>query len=91
MEINRKVRSVMVRYGIDLGKISTHVYPRRIMVRGYLTRVNGAAEGLDGLAVGMLFRELERIKEIRHVQHDLRNWRRSGEGLEWVNVDEAAK
>ena len=49
LEINRMVRAIMVRHRIDLGKITTHVYPRRIMVRGTLVRLNGAGKPLDAI------------------------------------------
>lgn len=86
LEINRKVRKVFVRNGIDLGLISVRVYPRRIVLRGNLARVRGAGERLDAAEVEAIIRQLERIEEVNHVFHDLGNWKFCNASRKWERL-----
>lgn len=74
LDINRKVRKVLVRYGIDLGLIMVRVYPRRIILRGNMNRLAGSGDPLDAITVEAIIRDLERIEEVNLVHYDLGNW-----------------
>ena len=83
LEINRNVRKVFVRHGIDFGLIMVRVYPRRIMLRGIMARLNGSGRPMDADTVETIIRELERVKGVNRVGHDLGNWEYVNTTREW--------
>ena len=86
LDINRKVRKVLVSHGIDLGLITVRVYPRRIILRGHMNRLAGSGEPLDATAVENVIRDLERIEEVHNVFHDLGNWTFCSHTRKWQKV-----
>ena len=84
LEVNRRVRSVLVAYCIDLGKLSIHVYPDRVSIRGNLAKLPGGLGGLTVDVVNQMFAEIKKIPQVKKIRTSLEDW--SQEGDSWVKT-----
>lgn len=84
LAINRKVRRVLVAHFIDLGRLAFNVYPDRVMLRGSLTRIEGAPGELTPDLVRAMFAEvMQSSSSINRVTTQFDNWRQEG-ARNWV-------
>ena len=80
-EVNRQVRMVLNRYGIDLTRIDYSCIGSTVYLSGELLNTN---EGdIVPTVIESLFREIARLSGVRNVQSDLQNWNISTEGNSW--------
>ena len=87
-EIYRKVRVVLVRHMIDIGRLSIQISTSHLHLRGSLCRLPGVTVLLNPEIVRSIFSELGRIQGIRRVGGDFDNWRQVDEaGSVWVPVE----
>jgi len=71
---NQSIRKVLVRHWIDLGRVGIYSAGGRVTVRGTMQLLRGVKHQLDSQLMDNIFREINRIKEIRNVVVDLDNW-----------------
>ncbi len=74
LDINRAVRSVLVKHWIDLGRLSVRSTDGKLYVRGALSRIAGVNEELTSAIVDAMFSEIKRIRNLRQVYPMLENW-----------------
>jgi len=79
-EITRQVRSVLVHFRIDRVQLAFRVYPDRVLLQGRVTREQGTKEDVDALTVQSLVSAIDRIKGVKRVDLDLKNWQRTPAG-----------
>ncbi len=90
-EINRKSRQVLVRHWIDLGHLTITATPSSVRLRGSLRRLPGSGDKLTSRAVETIFEELNRIKDVRHIEADFDNWHKAGTASLWKPLEEKAR
>jgi len=74
LDINRAVRSVLVKHWIDLGRLSVRSTDGKLYIRGALSRIAGVNEELTSSIVDAMFTEIKRIRNLRQVYPLLENW-----------------
>ncbi len=74
LDINRRIRQVLVRHWIDLGSLSVRSSFGRVSIRGTLRRLEGYREELTPTLVDQMFLEIRRIPEIERLIIELDNW-----------------
>jgi len=80
-EVNRQVRMVLNKYGIDLTRIDYSCIGGTVYLSGELLKTY---EGdIVPAMIESLFREIARLSGVRNVQSDLQNWNISAEGNSW--------
>lgn len=87
-EIYRRIRVVLVRHMIDIGRLSIQISMLHLRLYGSLCRLPGVTTPLTPEMVHAIFGELNRIEGIRRVDADFDNWRQVDEaGTSWVPVE----
>jgi hypothetical protein len=71
-EMNRLVRNIMTRHGIDLELISISCSASFVYLQGFLTRFR--KPDLKTVDVDVIFQEIEKIPFVRGIIADLENW-----------------
>lgn len=89
LDINRAIRSILVKHWIDLGRLSVRSTDGKVWVRGELHRISGVAETLTSAIVSALFEDIRRIRNIRQVYTALENW--STDSGSWQQVGKPEK
>jgi hypothetical protein len=84
LDINCRVRRVLVRHWIDLGKICVRTTSGVVRLSGSLVRLHSGGPALDPTTVVGIMAEIRRIQDIRRIQASFNNWVESI-GT-WVNV-----
>jgi hypothetical protein len=74
LDINRCVRTVLVKHWIDLGRLSVRSNDGKLYIRGSLQRIAGVNEELTSPIVDAMFADIKRIKNVRQVYPALENW-----------------
>ena len=74
LDINCKIRRVLVRHWIDLGRISIRTNLGRSCIYGSLARIAGHEEDIIAATIGTILTEVRRIREVVHVELRLENW-----------------
>jgi len=74
LDINRAVRTVLVKHWIDLGRISVRSSDGKLWVRGSLSRIAGVNEELTPQIVEAMSDEMRRIRNIKQIYFSLENW-----------------
>lgn len=74
LEINRRVRKVLVRHWIDLGRIGIHSANGSLTLRGTITCLAGVSQELDASGLENIFREINRIENVKRVSTQFENW-----------------
>ncbi|NPU82926.1 MAG: hypothetical protein HPY65_00430 [Syntrophaceae bacterium] len=72
-EINRKIRSILVRYDVDTTKIDYSFIGNTAYIYGEL-RKNRKEEEFELASLEQMVKEITRINGVRYIQFDLRNW-----------------
>ena len=80
IDINRQIRQALVRFWIDLGRLSIRTTGGVVMIRGLLQKVPGATGELNTTTVGNLFSDIRRIQGVRRIQSEFSNWISTGNG-----------
>jgi hypothetical protein len=86
LEINCRVRRVLVRHWIDLGKISVRTSRCVVSLNGSLMRLPHVAPDIDAATPGSIFEEIKRIPDVRRLQLSLDNC----DGMAFDNAASAA-
>src|SRR5690242_14741678 len=68
------IRRVLVRYWIDLGRISLQTSRGLVTISGELTKLPNADDQLNGFVVSTLFTEIQHIPSVRRLNVKLTNW-----------------
>jgi hypothetical protein len=71
---NQSIRKVLVRHWIDLGRVNIYSRGGTATIRGTLQLLRGVKHELDAALVERIFREINRIREIKRVTVELENW-----------------
>jgi hypothetical protein len=74
LDVNRHVRTVLVRHWIDLGRIAIRSMDGKLWIHGSLHRIGGVNEELTASIVQTMFEEIKRIRNVRHILANLDNW-----------------
>lgn len=74
LDINRMVRTILVKHWIDLGRMSVRSSGGKLWIHGSLQRIAGVNEQLTAPLVDEMFKEISRIKSIKTVNANLENW-----------------
>ncbi|HVM59618.1 MAG TPA: hypothetical protein VMV72_02030 [Verrucomicrobiae bacterium] len=77
LDINCRVRRVLVRHWIDLGKVSLSTSDCVVSLGGSLTRLPHIAPDIDGATPASVLEEIKNIPDVRRLQLALDN----GDGL----------
>lgn len=88
LETNRKVRAVLVRHWVDLGRLSIRTQDGKLFIQGGLHRIVGVAEALTPPIVDTIFDDIRRIREVVRMTVLLENW--SNESGRWLPSEPAA-
>jgi len=73
LEINCRVRRVLVRHWIDLGKVSIRTSRCVVTLSGSLMRLSHVAPNVDAATPAVIFEEIKRIADVRRLQLKLDN------------------
>jgi hypothetical protein len=74
LDINCRVRRILVRHWIDLGKITARTTRCVVTLNGSLMRLPHIAPEVDATAPGTILEEIRRIPDVRRLQINLDNW-----------------
>ena len=85
LDINCRVRRVLVRHWIDLGRISVRTTSGVVRLSGALVRLPSAGTPLGPASVAGIVTELRRVQDVRRIQATFENWVESA-GT-WVSVE----
>ena len=86
LEINCRVRRVLIRHWIDLGKISVRTSRFVVSLNGSLMRLPHVAPDADSATPAVIFEEIKRIPDVKRLQLNLDNL----DGLAFDNSATAA-
>jgi hypothetical protein len=86
LEINCRVRRVLVRHWIDLGKVSVRTSRGVVSLNGSLLRLPHVAADVDAATPAGIFEEIKRIPDVRRLQLNLDNL----DGLAFDNASAGA-
>ncbi|NCC50811.1 MAG: hypothetical protein EOM20_06290 [Spartobacteria bacterium] len=87
LELNRKVRAILVRHWIDLGRISIMVSPGAVRLRGSLCRLPGCETPLSSQIIEAMFRDIRMVQGISRVNGEFDNWKQDAPGCLWRQVE----
>jgi len=71
-EVNRRIRTVLIRHDVDVSKIDYSFIGNTVYLYGELLK-NQRGE-FNAASIDQLFRELSRIDFVRYINVDLKNW-----------------
>jgi hypothetical protein len=74
LDINCRVRRVLVRHWIDLGKMSSRTTRCVVTLSGSLMRLPHINPDIDSATPGSILEEIRRIPDVRRLQVNLDNW-----------------
>jgi hypothetical protein len=74
LDINCRVRRVLVRHWIDLGRISVKTTSGVVRLSGALVRLPSAGSPLSPASVAGIVTEVRRIQDVRRIQASFENW-----------------
>jgi hypothetical protein len=81
-EINRLVRGILTRHGIDLEGLALSSSASLVYLNGFLKRFAGT--DLAPTDIDLIFREIEQIPMVHGIIADLDNWVVTGSDGAWV-------
>ncbi len=71
-EVNRQLRMLLNKYGIDLAKVDYSCIGTTVYLSGELVRTD--ADEINPAIIEGLFKEIIRIQGVRFVEPDIKNW-----------------
>jgi len=74
LNINCQVRKALVRHWIDLGKLSMRSTRGVVHLSGELHKISNTDGPLDTAMVLTILQEIKRIRNVKRVTTDFRNW-----------------
>ena len=74
LDINCRVRRVLVRHWIDLGKMSSRTTRCVVTLSGSLMRLPHINAEVDSATPAAILEEIRRIPDVRRIQINLDNW-----------------
>ena len=80
LDINCRVRRVLVRHWIDLGKMSARTTRAVVTLSGALMRLPHLNPEIDLATPGSILDEIRKIPDVRRLQINLDNW--NGEAVD---------
>lgn len=90
-EINRKVRGILVKHWIDLGRLSIRSSTNAVFIHGSLVKLTGQSDKLTSPILENLFQEINRVPGVRRVDVNFDNWTRDGSRGLWRERKQEAK
>jgi hypothetical protein len=84
LDINCRVRRVLVRHWIDLGRISVRTTCGVVRLSGSLVRLPNGGPALDPATVAGIVTEVRRIPDVRRTHASFDNWVESSGS--WTSV-----
>ena len=90
-EVNRRLRAILVKNWIDLGRITFQVSINGIVtINGALLKLPGSGD-LKAQMVAEMLGEIENIQHVMRVDAEFDNWLRSGHAGLWSPLEEAGR
>ena len=86
LDVNCRVRRVLIRHWIDLGKVTVRTSRGVVSLNGSLMRLPHIAPDVDAATPASIFEEIKRIPDVRRLQLNLDNL----EGLAFDNASAGA-
>ena len=80
-EVNRQLRMLLNKYGIDLAKVDYSCIGSTVYLSGEL--LNADEDEITPAVIESLFKEIARISGVRYVEPDLQNWNISANEDSW--------
>jgi len=77
LEMNRRIRRILVKHWIDLGRLSIRTMRGVVVLYGRLQRIPGR-DALIPAIVEAIFYEIKRIKGVKWIRAHLDNWTNDG-------------
>jgi len=74
LEINSRVRKILIRHWMDLGHVSIRTSRGQVSVFGVLRKLPMAAGKLTAQLVGTIFSEIAHVPSVARVKPHLENW-----------------
>ena len=74
LDVNRSVRTILVKHWIDLGRLSVRSSDGKLWIRGSLARIAGTSDELTPAIVDAMFEDIKRIRSIKQFYFMLENW-----------------
>ena len=74
LNINRRVRSIMVKHWVDLGRISVRSNDGVVTVRGTLQKIAGTRDDMVPATLDAIFSDIKRLRDVSRTRVYLDNW-----------------
>jgi hypothetical protein len=88
-QMNQQVAGVLTRHGIDLETLSISCSARLVYLYGFLKRVTG--KNLTPTDIGLIFREIEQLSQVRGIVVELENWTITNSDGGWFAVQKGSR
>jgi hypothetical protein len=88
-QMNQRVAGVLTRHGIELETLSISCSARLVHLYGFLKRVTG--KNLTPTEIGLIFREIEQLSQVRGVIVELENWTITNSDGGWFAVPKGSR
>ncbi len=72
--VNREIRKILVRYWIDLGRLTVSTNEGKSVLQGALMRLPGSESSLGCREVEQLMSDIEHIPHVLSLATELDNW-----------------
>lgn len=80
-EVNRQLRMLLNRYGLDLTRLDYSCIGSTVYLSGELVKID--ADEMNPAIIESLFKEIARISGVRYVEPDIQNWNISADEGSW--------
>jgi hypothetical protein len=74
LAVNRSVRRILVKHWIDLGRVAVRSNKGRVVIRGWLQRIEGATSELTPAVVTAMMDEIKRLRDVSRLVGRFDNW-----------------
>ena len=88
-QMNHQVAGVLTRHGIELETLSISCSARLVYLYGFLKRDSG--KNLTPTEIGLIFREIEQLSQVRGIVVELENWTITNSDGGWFAVPKGSR
>jgi len=88
-QMNQQVAGVLTRHGIELETLSISCSARLVYLYGVLKRDSG--KNLTPTEIGLIFREIEQLSQVRGIVVELENWSITNSDGGWFAVPKGSR
>lgn len=88
-QMNQQVAAVLTRHGIELETLSISCSARLVYLYGFLKRVTG--KNLTPTDIGLIFREIELLSQVRGIVVELENWSITNSDGGWFAIPKGSR